>query len=131
MLTGDIDILGDLTGPVGAINFIMDGGGLALVAGTQGDLQIPTGYTITEANLFGDQTGSIVVDIQKATYAGFPTFASITASEKPTLSTAQKSTNTTLTGWTTDIAAGDILRIIIDSVTTCERVTLSLKVVRA
>jgi hypothetical protein len=35
-----------------------------------------------------------------------------------------------LTGWTTSISAGDVLRFNVDSVTTCTRVTLSLLVTR-
>ena len=80
-----------------------------------------------------DQTGSIVVDIWKDTYANFPpTDAdSITASAPPTISTATKAQDATLTGWTTSIAAGDILRFNVDSVTSIQRVTLSLKVTKS
>ena len=133
MQTGDINITGDLTGPVGTINFLIDGGGSAIVAGIFGDIQIPSAYTITEVNVFGDQVGSIVIDIWKDTYANFPPTVAdtITASAKPTLSSVIKSTDSTLTGWTTAIAAGDILRINVDSATTVTRVTLSLKVARA
>jgi hypothetical protein len=53
---------------------------------------------------------------------------SITASAKPTLSSAIKSRDATLTGWTTAIAAGDILGFSVSSVTTLTRVTLSLTV---
>ncbi|GAI37997.1 unnamed protein product [marine sediment metagenome] len=80
-----------------------------------------------------DQTGSIVVDIWKDTYANFPpTDAdSITASAPPTISTAQKSQDSTLAGWTTSIAAGDILAFNVDSCTTITRVTISLKVAKS
>jgi len=79
-----------------------------------------------------DQSGSIVIDIWKDTYDNFPpTDAdSITASAPPTLSSAQKSTDTTLTGWTTTFAAGDLLAFNVDSVTDIERATLSLKIRR-
>ena len=132
MQTGDLNILGDLAGPLGEINFIMDGGGEVLSTGIQGDIQLPTGYTITEAILLADQSGSIVIDIWKDTYANYPPTVAdtITASAKPTLSSAIKSSDATLTGWTTAIAAGDILRVNIDSVSTITRVTLSLKVQR-
>jgi hypothetical protein len=42
-----------------------------------------------------------------------------------------KSQDTTLTGWTTAVAAGDILRFNVDSATTVTRVTLSLTATRA
>ena len=80
--------------------------------------------------MLADQTGSIVVDIWKDTYANFPpTDAdSITASATPTLSSAIKAQNNTLTGWTTSIVAGDILRFNVDSATTVQRVSIILQV---
>ena len=82
--------------------------------------------------MLADQSGSIVVDIWKDTYANYPPVDgdSITASAVPTISTATKSQNTTLTGWTTAIAAGDTLRFNVDSATTVTRVTVSLKVTK-
>jgi len=41
-----------------------------------------------------------------------------------------KSQDSTLTGWTTAIAAGDCLMFNVDSITTCTWVTLSLKVTK-
>ena len=113
-----------------AIEFIIDGGGATITTGVKGDLEIPYAATITAARLFADQSGSIVVNVWKDTYANFaPTVADkITASAPPTISSASKSQDTTLTGWTTSISAGDILRFNVDSVTTIQRVTLSLTV---
>jgi hypothetical protein len=109
--------------------FSIDGGGAAIAAGITGDLEIPFACTITEAELLADQTGSVVVDIWKDTYANFPPTAAdtITASAKPALSSANKSKDSTLTGWTTSVAAGDILRFNIDSVSTITRLTVILK----
>jgi len=119
-------------GSVSALTFVIDGGGAAITTGIKGDIEVPFACTITAARLFADQSGSIVVDIWKDTYANFPPVVgdSITASAKPTLATANKAQNTTLTGWTTSIAAGDILRFNVDSITSCTRVTVSLSVVR-
>lgn len=118
---------------VGAIGFVFDGGGSALTTGVKGDLLIPFACTINSATLEADQSGSIVIDIWKKAYAvsSPPTVANtITASAKPTLSTAQSSQDATLTGWTTSISANDMVRFNIDSITTCTRVTLTLKVTR-
>jgi len=114
------------------LTFIIDGGGSAITTGEKGHLEIPFACTITQATLLADQSGSIVIDIWKDTYANFPPADgdSITASAPPTLSSAQKSQDSTLTGWTTAITAGDILAFNVDSITTCERVTLSLKVTK-
>jgi hypothetical protein len=115
-----------------SISFIMDGGGVALMAGVKGDLTIPFGCTITEWTLLADQSGSVVVDIWKDTYANYPPTVAdtITGSAKPTITTATKGQSSTLTGWTATINAGDTLRFNVDSATTITRVTLSLKVSR-
>lgn len=115
---------------IATITFIIDGGGSAITTGVKGDLEIPFDCTITAATLLADQSGSIVVDIWKDTYANYPPTVAdtITASAKPTISTATKSQDTTLTGWTTSVTAGNTLRFNVDSITTCTRVTLSLKV---
>jgi hypothetical protein len=114
------------------ITFVIDGGGASITTGVKGDLTIPFACTILEWTLLGDQSGSIVVDIWKDTYANYPPLVgdSITASAKPTISTATKGQSSTLTGWTNSgaISAGDILRFNVDSVTSLQRVTLSLKV---
>ena len=80
--------------------------------------------------LLADQSGSIVVDVWKDTYANYPPVDadSITSSAVPTISSATKSQDSSLSGWTTAISAGDILGFNVDSISTCERVTISLKV---
>ncbi len=52
----------------------------------------------------------------------------ITASAPPTISSATHSTDSTLTGWTTTFNDGDVFRFNVDSATTIQRVTLSLRV---
>lgn len=120
--TGDAMLVG--------IEFVIDGGGSEITTGIKGDLEIPFNCTIERVTLLADQTGSIVIDIWKDTYANFPPTVAdtITASAKPTISSAVKSQDATLTGWTTAIAEGQTLRFNVDSVTTIQRVTLSLKV---
>jgi len=77
-------------------------------------------------------SGDIVVDIWKDSYADFPPVDadSITASTPPTLSSADKSQDTTLTGWTTALSAGDVLRFNVDSVATITQATLYLALTR-
>lgn len=117
---------------IAAITLIIDGGGLAITTGIKGDLMIPFNCTINSVTLLADQSGSIVVDIWKDTYANYPPTGadSITASAKPTISSTTKSQDTTLTGWTTGITAGDTLRFNVDSITTLTRVALILKVTK-
>lgn len=115
----------------GALEFIIDGGGSTITTGIKGDLLVPVACTITSATLLADQSGAIVIDVWKDTYANFPpTDAdSITASAPPTITASgTKSQDSTLTGWTKPIAAGSILRFNVDSVTNHQRVTLALGV---
>lgn len=118
--------------PFVSVTFIIDGGGSAITTGVKGDLMIPFACNIESVALLADQSGSIVIDIWKDTYGNYPATVAdtITASAKPTLSTATKYSDSTLTGWTKAIAAGDTLRFNVDSVATVTRVTLSLKVRR-
>lgn len=117
---------------IATISFVIDGGGSAITTGIKGDLEIPFGCTINRVTTLADQSGSIVVDIWKDTYANYPPTVAdtITASAKPTLSTATKAQDATLTGWTTSITAGDTIRFNVDSITTCTRVLISLKVTK-
>ncbi|MCK4860195.1 MAG: hypothetical protein KAS87_06535 [Candidatus Omnitrophica bacterium] len=114
------------------IVFVVDGGGSAISTGVKGDLRIPFACTIQRVTMLGDQSGSIVIDIWKDSYANFPpTDAdSITASAPPTISSATKSEDGTLTGWTKAISADDVLRYNIDSCTTITRCSVCLKVQR-
>jgi len=114
------------------INLILDGGGAVISTGIKGDLELPFNGVITQATLLADQSGSIVVNLWKQTYASYPPTVTqkITASAPPTITTALKSQDATLTGWTTAFSAGDILRVNVDSATTITRVTLSLTVHR-
>jgi len=114
----------------GAIEFVIDGGGSEITDGIKGDLEIPFNCTIQRVTLLADVSGSIVVDIWVDTYALYaPTDAdSITASAVPTISSAIKSQDITLSGWTTSLSAGSIIRYNVDSCTTITRCTVSLVV---
>lgn len=115
-----------------SIGITIDGGGLAILTGLKGYIEVPYACTITRATLLADVAGSIVIDIWKDTYANFPPVVAdtITASAKPTISAAQKSQDSTLTGWTTSVAAGDILAFNVDSCSTITRAHLILKVTK-
>lgn len=118
------------SGGTRAVGITIDGGGSAITTGIKGDIYVPYGCTITAVTMLADQSGSIVVDIWKDTYANYPpTDAdSITASAVPTITAALKSQDNTLTGWTTSVSAGDTLRFNVDSVTSITRLNLVLTV---
>ena len=110
-----------------AVAVVMSGGGSALAAGTQCDLEAPWAYVIEGWALYADASGSCVVDLRTAaSYAAFPTVASICASAKPTLAAAQKATDSTLTGWTTALPRGTVLRVVVESASTVTLVSLTL-----
>ncbi|RMD64982.1 hypothetical protein D6833_03605 [Candidatus Parcubacteria bacterium] len=118
--------------PTTSVNFIIGSGSAAVPMGIAGYVQIPYACTIEEWTLLADQSGSIQIDIWKDTYANFPPTDAdtITGGNEPALSSAQKNQDSTLTGWTTSISAGDILAINVDSATTVQQVTLALKLRR-
>ena len=118
------------------IPFLIDGGGVTITTGLKGFFRVPFACTITGWQIFStDATGpatagSIVVDIWKDTTANYPPTVAdtITASAKPTLTAASSATSTTLTGWTTSVAAGDVFAFKVDSVTTVTQVLIQLTV---
>jgi len=114
------------------VGITIDGGGSAITTGVKGFIEVPFAGTITQATVLLDQSGSIVIDVWKDVYANYPpTDAdSITAAAPPTVTTATNSQDSTLTGWTTSVAAGDILGFNVDSITTATRATLVLKIRR-
>lgn len=131
------------TGPTGAglvfdIAFVIDGGGSTCATGTKGFVEVDFNATIQQVTLMGSPTGYCVVDIWKTTYANFdggtthPVLAdSITGSSVPTITSGVKYQDSTLTGWTKTITAGDILAFVNPTGTTgTQRVTASLKCTR-
>lgn len=114
----------------GTVTMTVDAGSSVISTGLKGYIEVPFACTIISWTLLADVSGSIVVDVWKDTYANYPPVVgdTITASAKPTITTAVKNQSSTLTGWTTSITAGDILAFNVDSVTTIKKITLSLKV---
>lgn len=117
---------------INGITFSVDGGGVVLPTGIVGEFEVPYAATINRSTLLCFPTGGIQFDIWKSTYAGaMPTVANtIVASAPPTITNDVKSQDTTLSGWTTSIAAGDILRYNINSISGVQRVSLTLKVTK-
>ncbi len=117
------------------IEFVIDGGGVAITTGIKGDLEIPFPCTITRWTLVGDTTGSIYIDIWKDSYQNFPPVNADTIIQSgnviPYISSGIKNQSSTLTNWTTTINTNDILRFNVDSCDTITRCTLSLFVNRS
>ncbi len=111
-----------------ALEFICNGNGNVLATGVCGDLTAPYDMAITGVTVLADQSGSMVLDIWKDTYGNYPptVLDTITASSLPTLSSALKYTDTTLTSWTTTVTAGDTFRFNISSIASITRFTVIL-----
>jgi hypothetical protein len=84
--------------------------------------------TIVGWRLVADQSTTTTVDIWKTNLA-IPTVAnSITAAAKPALTAAQLSGATTLTGWTTSVADGDVFILNVDSNNNANYISLELDI---
>lgn len=123
------------TGPsqLFGVTFIIDGGGSAIGTGLKGWLHFDFAWTINEITMLADQTGSIVVDLWKTTYSAYapgthPVIAdSITGAAVPTITTAAKMQDSTLTGWTTAVSIDDIIAFDVTSAATIQKLSITLK----
>ena len=134
--------MGDLSGhkqagsnpATSGIPYVFDGGGSTLPVNKKGQMPVPFNCRITEVVLIAGpgQTGSIVIDIWKDTYANFPPTAadSICGSAKPTITSSNRSTDSTLAGWSPNLTEGDVLVPKVDSCSGLQNVTMMLRVVR-
>ena len=106
---------------------VIDGSGAPIVTGVKFDIYVPAKCTITKMTLLADQTGSIVIDLWKDTYANFPpTDAdSITSTSEPEINAGVKYQDESLTDWVVDCEEGDIIRVNVDSCSTITRCILA------
>jgi len=112
------------------INVIIDGAGAVIASGVKGDIEIPFPLVVLGWTLLADQSGSIVIDLWKDTYANYPPTVAdtVTGTEKPTLASTIKNQDLTLTSWNRVWASGDIVRFNVDSAATILRISLSIRV---
>ena len=108
------------------------GNGYPLDVGVKAAIPIPFDCEIVEATLLADGAGNVVVDLWKDTYGNYPpTDAdSITAATPLTLSAANKTTDTALVGWDTSLNVGDVLMVVIESVSNLRWLNIALRVAR-
>lgn len=84
-----------------------------------------TGWTIEATGVSPTAT----FDVWKiASGTALPTVANTIMGTKPALTTGNAVKSTTLTGWTTSIAAGDILIINVDAVTAATKINFGLEI---
>lgn len=115
----------------GALEIVIDGGGSVIATGAKKVYaQFPFACTLTAYRILADQSGSIVIDVWKDSYANFPPTdadAMPGSGKEPTLTTATKVEDTDISNWdSVAISAGDIIEVNVDSATTVTKVTLVL-----
>jgi len=123
---GSISLMSE---PANNIQVVIGDGTNVITTGVKAYRQIPYDFTLTAVRLLASVSGNIVVDIWKDVYSAFPpTDAdSITSATPPTIpATNQKAEDTTLSGWTKTITAGDILAFNVDSCATITQLTIIL-----
>ena len=96
--------------------------------GAKGLKTVPYLGTIIGWKLVSDTATSTVVDLWKSN-GTIPTISdTITGTAKPTLSTTQLATSTTLTGWTTSVSPDDVFLLYVDSNTVATYISLELDI---
>jgi hypothetical protein len=116
---------------VGATFGSFNSGATAL---TSSQTQCVTTYvsgTIAAVEIDGDASGSATIDVQTvlhSSWTGIGSVSTITSSDTPALSSAAVYTDTTLTGWTTTLAAGTDVCFVMTSPSTVKGLAIALKV---
>jgi len=118
----------------GTLDVAFGGAGIAIAAGIKGDFRLDTDVNIIGWRMYADVVGQITVDIWKTTHGSFPpTIANTIVSgggTLPNINGSDHSQFANLTGWTTLVAKGSILRFNVSGVATITRATLALEVLR-
>ena len=109
------------------VNYVIDSGSLPMQVGDKGSLTIDVTGVIENIRVLSDQTGDIVFEIEKCTFADYPNFTSITNSASVQLTNTDKYFDDVLNNWTSTITAGEILRFNVISVNNIRRLLISLK----
>ncbi|MGE0366925.1 MAG: hypothetical protein AB7Q00_14455 [Phycisphaerales bacterium] len=115
------------------IVFEFNNANVALTTALRADFLIPFDMTITEWTLLLDQAATVSIDLWMDTYANYPPVNadSITNSNNPATSAADKAQSSSLGGWTTTaLVAGRTLRAAIETTSVATRATLCLKCTR-
>ena len=112
------------------INFVLDNGSNDITSGVKGSLGLDVSGRIESWTLVSENEGSIVIDIKKDKYDTYPdSLTSIVGSEYPRLSTQKKNRDESLSTWTTDVVAGDILDFSVVSCSGIQKCSLFLRLI--
>lgn len=112
------------------INFVLDNGSTDIEPGVKGSLGLDVSGRIESWTLISENEGSIVIDIRKDTFDTYPdNLTSIVGSEYPRLSSQKKNRDESLSTWSTDVVAGDILDFTVVSCTGIQKCSLFLRLI--
>lgn len=108
-----------------------DGQGSAIAANTYVDWRAPYSATIKKVSMVSvdGTTTTTVIGVWKDTWANWPPTVAdkITGTAYPTITAGTKSEDSALTGWTTTVTAGDVIRFNVDSNSAALRIALFLE----
>lgn len=107
----------------GGFNFIIDGGGSAIIAGEHGNVSMIYSGTITRVKVVGDQTGNATISIYNGT-------TDMTGGNNIVLSNQQNLTDSTLTGWTTAIDENTVLKFNSSSMVNFTRLSIAITITK-
>ena len=112
------------------INFVLDNGSNDITTGVKGSLGLDVSGRIESWTVVSENEGSIVIDIRRDKYDTYPdSLTSIVGTEYPRLSSQKKNRDESLSTWTTDIVAGDILDFSVVSCTGIQKCSLFLRLI--
>jgi hypothetical protein len=120
------------TGPsgitIGSFGLTIDGGSSVITTGSKGYVSMPYGGSITGWDILGNDSGSISIDLKKSTYTGFPTTTSVTSTNYISLSSQQKNTSSTLSGWlSVTFSSTEIYEFYVNSASIVTRVNVVIR----
>jgi hypothetical protein len=123
---------GNVAGSTDSVGVAIDGGGVAIVAGSTRSVTVPYGCTISSWTVLADASGSISVHVSSSSFSDYPTMFNISgAGNSPSLTSSQKNAATP-SGWTsTSIGQGSIISFVVDSATTVKWVNIVLWVIKS
>lgn len=129
---GEHDSVGDriTAGEYRTINFLIDAGGDVLETGYKGCVRVDFDCEMLETLLLADVSATATVDIAKQGLGSYnpASRSSICAGTPPQDYGGYYGQNQTLSGWTKQINAGDILLFDLTAVTNATKLTLAIKV---
>ena len=114
-----------------AVAVVLGGAGGTIATGVACELEVPWAYVLEGWALYAPATGSLALDVlASASYTDYPgdLESLVGAGVSPSLSSARKNRSEDLTGWTTALPRGSILRVTVVSASGVSAATLTLLV---